>query len=101
MNEKIEVPENAAEIVAEALVAGYDNDAQSVSEIIYEHIMKFAAGSVDEKSLTVPEDWITTASREIVRYFKDANYVDGVSDQKCPACGVSYLVKEALENADA
>ena len=74
-----EIPKNAAEIVAEALIAGYDNDAQSVSEIMYEHIMKFAAASVDEKLLTVPEDWITTASREIVSYFKDPDYgkIDG------------------------
>jgi len=78
MNDKIEIPENAAEIVAEALIAGYDNDIQSVSEIMYEQIMKFVAASVDEKLLTVPEDWITTASREIVRYFKDSSY--GQSD---------------------
>jgi len=71
---KYEIPENAGEIVAEALIAGYDNDAQSVSEIMYEHIMRFAASSVDEKLLTVPEDWITTASREIVRYFNDPSY---------------------------
>ena len=73
MNGKHEIPENAGKLVAEALIDGYDNDAQSVSEIMYEHIMRFAAASVDENLLTVPEDWITTASREIVRYFRGSN----------------------------